>query len=358
MTQTPLYKRTAVYALTPQGIRLGRSIAEKSGGQLFVPDRLADVWSQGFESLPKLVATTFPKYGRHVFVTAAGIAVRCIAPVLQGKTVDPAVVVLDQKGRHVISLVSGHIGGANRLAEEVAAMTGGTAVITTATDTEGLEAIDVLARDKGLVIGNPQAIKTINSSILERRRIQVYDPEDWLGGLDVRVIPYHRVHEPGQWNPSTPGVWVDWRAGGEHPGTLRLYPPCLMVGVGCRKGTPVTEITGPVNAAFRDNGLALQSLAGIGSIEAKQDEPGLLEAAEHFGVPPVFFLAEELDGVPVLTPSEMVKMHMGVESVCEAAAILLSKGGKLEVPKIKYKRSTVAVARLLGPSEEDSPLSA
>ena len=114
-----------------------------------------------------LSAETFPLYRQHVFIAAAGIVVRAIAPHLRSKRVDPAVVALDQRGKHVVSLLSGHLGGANRLAEEVAAITGGVPVVTTATDTEGVVSIDLLAEEKGLVLSNPEAVKGVNMALLQ-----------------------------------------------------------------------------------------------------------------------------------------------------------------------------------------------
>ena len=175
-------KKTAVYALTPQGAKLGKILSEQMDGDLFLPDRMAgSCGAAAFDSLLDVVSEYFSNYAGHVFIAAAGIVVRAIAPHLQSKVHDPAVVVLDHEGRYCISLLSGHLGGANELAVEVARITGGEAVITTATDTAGLPSMDLLAKDKDLVIANLNAVKRVNMAILSGGKVRIFDPEDRLG---------------------------------------------------------------------------------------------------------------------------------------------------------------------------------
>jgi len=148
-------KKIAIYALTPQGAVLGRRMADQLDADLFLPSRIADPHGAiPFDRLLDVVAKSFFLYPRHVFIAAAGIVVRAIASHLKSKDRDPAVIVLDQEGEYVISLVSGHLGGANELARNVARLTGGRAVITTATDTVGVPSMDLLAKEKDLTIAN------------------------------------------------------------------------------------------------------------------------------------------------------------------------------------------------------------
>ena len=174
--------QTAIYALTPQGARLGRILADKLSGDLFLPARLAA--SHGaisFDRLLDVVAKNFSLFSAHVFIAATGITVRAIAPHLESKDRDPAVIVVDQEGRHAISLLSGHLGGANELARRIAGLTGGRAVITTATDIQGVLSLDLLAKEKGLAIANLDAVKFVNMALVSGEPIHVYDPEDRLG---------------------------------------------------------------------------------------------------------------------------------------------------------------------------------
>ncbi len=338
--------RAAVYALTPQGAELGRRLAAEMGGELFLPAYLPDDHqATPFERLADLVAEQFPRYRRHVFIAATGIVVRAIAPLLRSKREDPAVVVLDQTGRFVISLLSGHLGGANRLAQEIARLTGGQAVITTATDAAGVPALDVLAQERDLAIANLEAVKIVSRVLLSGGQLQVWDPEDRLGlrQRNVALSGTRWIEKEEQWVPEEPGVWVDWRQKEPRARQLVLHPRCLIAGIGCNRGTGRDEIVALVKETFQKHALALQSLQCITTIEAKRDEEGLVGAAAILGVPLFFFNPPELEGIDVPNPSAAVKRHMGVSSVCEATALLRSGNGRLLVPKTKGRNATLAV---------------
>ena len=341
--------KTAIYALTTQGATLGRRLADQVEGDLFLPSRIAD--SHGaipFDRLLEVVAKNFSSYSGHVFIAAAGIVVRAIAPHLKSKDQDPAIVVLDQKGKYAISLLSGHLGGANELAQEVAQLTGGRAVITTATDTAGVPSMDMMAKEKDLEICNLDAVKSINMAILTGEPIQIFDPEDRLGlkGRDKAVFIIHRVEREEHWSIRDPGVWVTWKSKEPDPkmNQLILHPKRLVAGVGCNRGTDSHEIVELIITTFKENALALKSLKCLTTIEAKRDEKGLVEAAEKMDVPLIFFDPAEIESIDVPHPSGVVKKHMGVSSVCEATALLKSRGGRLLVPKSKSRNVTLAVA--------------
>jgi len=341
-------KQTAVYALTREGGELGKMLAREMGGDLYMPAGLAQSFGAvPFERLSDVVADRFGEYPRHVFITAAGIAVRMIAPHIASKDRDPAVVVLDQAGRFAVSLLSGHLGGANDLAREAAFLTGGQAVVTTATDTAGLTAVDVLARRMDMTVLNVRAVKGVNGAVLRGEPVQVFDPEGRLlskGGEDP--FPIERVLEEGAWAPERPGVWVGWGVKEPEASGLQLvlHPRCLVAGVGCNRGTGADEILGLIRGVFTEASLALGSLKCLASIEAKRDEEGLILAARGLGVPVSFEDKDRLSGVRVPNPSAVVEKHMGVESVCEAAALATSGGGSLLVAKKKSRNATLAVA--------------
>ncbi|MGE4298271.1 MAG: cobalt-precorrin 5A hydrolase [Desulfovibrionaceae bacterium] len=360
---SPLAATTAVYALTPDGVALGRGLADALGAVLFAPRGLAQATDaasgvepdgaacEGFDSLGDLVRERFFLYRRHVFVAAAGIVVRLVGPLLRGKGSDPAVVVVDQAGRFAISLVSGHLGGANALARDVAAITGGEAVITTATDVAGAPAVDLLAQEAGLAIADLGRIKAVNAALAAGRAVQVHDPQDWLG-LD-RADPAVRrfflpVAHASAWDAAVPGVVVTHEASPPFPGALALHPPCLCAGVGCRKGADEAAIAAHVSDTLAAHGLTRASLAALGSIEAKRDEAGLTAAAARLGVPIHYFDADALNSVSTPHVSPKAKEVMGVSSVCEAAALLLAKTDRLLVDKTAAHGVTVAVA-LRGP---------
>jgi len=340
---------TAIYALTPQGARLGRTLADKLRGDLFLPARLAGSHEAiPFDHLLDVVAKNFCLFPRHIFIAATGIVVRAIESHLESKDRDPAVVVLDQEGEYVISLLSGHLGGANELAHKVAQLTGGNAVITTATDTAGVPAFDVLAKERNLSIANLKAVKSVNMALLSGEPVQVFDPEDRLGLKDQEQTGFEVewVENRDQWISGYAGVWVTWKSTdpGSETGRLILHPKSLVAGVGCNRGTGRQEILDLIINIFRKSSLSLKSLKCITTIEAKKNEPGLLKAARELDVPLLFAGQSELKSIKVPHPSNMVKKHMGVPSVCEATAILKSKGGRLLIPKTKSPNATLAVA--------------
>lgn len=340
-------RRTAIYALTPKGEELGRFLAKRLHADLFLSRSIPQKGgAKFFDSIMETVGTVFHEYGNHIFITAAGIAVRAIAPCIRRKDIDPAVVVLDQKGKNCVSLLSGHIGGANELARRVAALTGGRAVITTATDTQGLFAIDMVAVQKGLVISNLNALKEVNGALLRGDPIQVLDPEDHLGfkahppeGMTIEWRESER-----DWIRGQPGIRVDWRVKILPLGGLLLHPKCLVAGVGCNRGTGAEEITTLIRETLEKKGICLKSLRALATIDAKNNEPGILKTAGRLGLPLIFFGRKEIENVDVPHPSLMVKQHMGVKSVCEATALLGAGKGTLIIPKTKSKNATMALA--------------
>lgn len=338
-----MHQSVAIHALTKAGVVLANRLGEALGATVFALKRLSDVEAHSFESLPAHVEKVFNQYSSHVFVTAAGIAVRCIAPHLKGKDSDPAVVVMDQEGKFAVSLLSGHLGGANVLAEQCAEIVSGQAVITTATDSAGLPSLDMLAEAKGLGIGNLDRVKIVNGALLDGVKVQVYDPHNCLGVAgDSKFVPVGKRQE---WRAGKPGVWVSYRTDCIDGNALRLYPRVLTLGMGCRRGVPETDISAHLRNVFDAAGLALQSVVSLGSVDLKADEAGLLQAAAGMGIEPTFFAKEQLDAVAAPNPSGAVMDRVGVGSVAEASAILLSEGGELIVEKTKTKTVTLAVAR-------------
>lgn len=346
---------SAIYALTPQGLALGLRLRAVLGGVCFAPRALAEEAGdgvQGFDSLPLLVKERFNLFRRHIFIAATGIVVRCLAPLLAHKAVDPAVVALDHKGEFVISLLSGHLGGANDLARRVAAVTGGRAVITTATDTEGLPAVDLLALRAGLHVYNPDAIRAANAALLAGKTVGLHDPEGWLGPRftdaergyfqildDEAVLQAFIAAEP-----QTPWVRVSWRVMPLPENCLTLIPSALCLGVGCRRGVDAREILDLVRQVCAANGLAVEAVACLASAEIKADEAGLLEAAQTLGVPLHIFSAAELAVYPPLRVSTKAETALGLPGVCEPAARCAAEGGPLLVGKQILGRVTLAVA--------------
>ncbi len=334
----------AIYAFTPKGLELAFKIKERIQADVFVSRTAGS--KPGvylFDSVGKLLGSTFFRYKGHIFICASGIAVRGIAPLLKGKAIDPAVVVMDQRGMFAISLISGHLGGANDLCKKLSAIIGAIPVVTTATDVEGLPAIDEVARKRGVKVYNVTAIRHINMAMLKGEPFYLFDPFDVFDiGLDFSRSQVVKVHTLSEVPPGAPLVVCHYKKVCLL-NALVLCAPILYVGVGCNRGTPGKEIYDFILRLFEKYALYTQSICALVSIDKKDTEEGIYEAASMLGVSPRFFNYLDLKDLTVPNPSQIVEKYMGVKSVCEAAALLASRG-RLILEKHRTKDVTVAVA--------------
>ncbi len=341
----------AIVALTRNGAELALRIQSKMPGSVcYVPERhqfALAMGARGFDRIRSVIPKLWVEYRALICVMATGIVVRQIGPLMRLKTVDPAVVVLDERGNFSISLVSGHLGGANNLARKVAAITGGQAVITTASDVQGKPSLDVIAQRKGLEIENITQLKTVSLAILENEPLRIYDPHAILKPLLSRLSGVTWVMDPDStsFDPRIPGVWISERVVPQGWSCLVLRPRNLVVGIGCNRNTPAEEILELIRLVFKDELLAVQAIRNLASVDLKTDERGILEAAAYLRRPVYFYPRSQLENVTVPNPSNQVLNHVGVRSVCEATALLSAQKGVLIVPKKKTRNVTLAVAR-------------
>jgi len=347
----------AIIAITRNGARLGARLkAEAVEADLFVPEKFAAEAGGAARpfagELRALVGEAWRKYQGFVFIMAAGIVVRMIAPLLEAKDRDPAVVVLDEAGRFAVSLLSGHLGGANELAAEVAELLGGQAVITTATDVGGLPSFDLLAKQEGWRIDDLGRVKTLNALLLADEEIAVVDPSGRVAGLFAGRgrLSFHTNFVAALQSGASGFVFVTNRSlppQARPEKLLVLRPQNLALGIGCNRGTSAEEIAEVVGAQLKHLFLALDSVAVIGSAAAKRDEAGLLAFAERHGIPLRFFAAEELNAVAVPSaPSSHALDAIGARGVAEPAALLAAGGGRLLLKKVKSGNVTLAVAEI------------
>lgn len=349
--------KLAVIAVTNNGARLAKEIAQSfTHYDIFVKSGRNPLgYAQEYDSLGELITKIFSAYDALVFIMATGIVVRVIAPFIRDKRVDPAIVVADESGRHVISLLSGHIGGANELARTIAANIGATAVITTATDVGGQPAADVLAVKAGLKIEPFACLKQINAAAANGEKVRYFLDQalprrafyhEQAGRLDIELADMDDIARDCCYDAAV--VVTDQCLTIAKPHVM-LRPPTLAVGIGCRRGVSEAEITAAVAAACSKAGRSTGSIAVIGSTALKQDETGLLNAARTLGVPIQFYdnsqLAATIEKYQ-LQVSSFVNDKIGVGNVCEAAAILAGQTSQLLLPKTKFSRVTVAVSRV------------
>ena len=287
------------------------------------------------------------------FVGAAGIAVRGIAPHVRDKRHDPAVIVLDEQGKFCISLLSGHIGGANDMVRRLSGKLGSVPVITTATDVNDLFAVDEYAARNGMTISSMTYAKEVSASLLSGDPVGFYTAFQVKGELPEGIywadkLDKARADRTGHRDEGTPlGFYISpsfARVDFDH--TLWLIPRCLVIGIGCRRGTPVSKIEKLVNHVLWENSLFPEAIAAVASIDLKKDEPGLIEFSRRLEVPFHTFAAEELQALQgSFTPSEFVEKTTGTDNVCERSAVC-DGGGQLIIRKTGEDGVTCAVALL------------
>lgn len=326
------------------------------------------------ETVKACVDEYFEQVDAIVFVTASGIAVRSVAEHLTHKSKDPAIVCMDECSKHVISLVSGHAGGANALTQMLADVMWATPVITTATDVEGQFSIDDYAREHNLVVTDWAKAKAISAEVLTTGAEPV-----WMDEAEVLQEEEKNACEIRKEQKSTGidgceneinvqelqigshQVIITPQDGSVDVQTLQLIPRCIVAGVGCKKGTPVDKIEHAVQDAFAKAGLRMEALCAVVSIDLKKEEAGLLEFCETRNVPFETYAAEELQAVPgTYSASEFVSGVTGVDNVCERSAVKYAsehgmnqgeqllgrqaKHGELLLRKQAYGGVTVALA--------------
>lgn len=293
------------------------------------------------------VAELFHRYDLIIFISATAIAVRAIAPCLINKAEDPAVVVVDEAGRFAISLLSGHLGGANEFTDEIAGHLGSQAVITTATDGRGITAFDNLARKLGWHIENLPALKQISAALLEGREIIFYSRQHFSLVLEGNIYITDSLEDLARAEHGA--VIVDNRLESlpvpKGVPKITLRPRNVAAGIGCRRGIPAEAIISAVEKACADAGIALQSLSCLASGEFKADETGLIEAARYFAVPLKIFTREEiLPAIGDSSTSAFVEKQVGVGAVAEPCARLGSQGGKIILSVKRDNGITIALA--------------
>lgn len=285
-----------------------------------------------------------------LFIGACGIAVRAIAPVLTDKLQDAPVLVMDEKGNYVIPILSGHMGGANELAIYLAKKTGADPVITTATDINRKFAVDLFAKRNGLFITNKDGIVKVSSKVLAGKEITMsIEPghsiiveennnEPACLPSSVRLVPY------------PPAGFVDVVVTSQEDvfdAAILLKPKEYVIGVGCKKGKKTEEIGNFITKKINELGICVAQIFALASISQKRDEPGMIAWCRKEGIPFLTYTAEELQEVQgTFTESSFVKEQMGVDNVCERAALRACReGGELIAPKYAENGMTIAVVK-------------
>ncbi len=321
--------KTAVIALTRGGRELAEKIARLQP-DCFVDTRDIPVFTK--------MAELWQEVDGLICVMAAGIVVRGLAPLCQDKKKDPCVLVLDEKGRFVISLLSGHLGGGNRLATELARKVGGQAVITTASDVTGHTALDLWAEKNSLVVESRKKMTEMSAKLVNEGQLHLFTDVE----IDSLPEDFQRVS-----TPDSADIVVSDR---DYPNCSALFlrPCALTVGLGCNRGTGKEDFEVAVHELCQDEGLAREAICGFASIDLKNDEQGLLDFVSAEGSALQFYGKKELNAVQGVSTSAVVLAATGAKGVAEPAAILAAETdlgpGQLIVRKRKWKDVTAAVA--------------
>jgi cobalt-precorrin 5A hydrolase/precorrin-3B C17-methyltransferase len=332
-----LEDKTVMLYITDNGLNL----AKRLNG--LYPD--APTFKFNSEIVPEL----WNKHKALIFIMAAGIVVRTIAPLIKDKTADPAVVVLDEKGRFAISLLSGHLGGANEIAEEIADFLKGNAVITTASDINNMPSIDLWARENDLALEDREIIPHIAIRFLNNGVLKVYlqMAEDSSQESEIKLPEgFLEVSDPTSADLliTNKNLFTVHDSHFTAKGQLYLRPKNLVVGIGCNSGTSEMEIEDAVKKTLEESNLSFLSIYFLATIDKKAGEKGLVAFAQKYGFSITTFTSDELNTVEGIEKSEAVFKSIGAQAVAEPAALLASGSDKLLVPKQKIGNVTVAAA--------------
>lgn len=358
----------AIYAITRHGIAIAQRLrAQLPDSDLYVSQKLQPEQVNALPlSLPMgpMLQETFPAYDCHIFIISVGAVVRMIAPLLKNKKVDPAVICVDDAAEFSICVLSGHVGRGNTFTSRVAEILDNRPVITTASDALGTLTVDILGRDLGWTLDDPDRNVTRGCAAVVNA---------------TPVLFVQETGEPAWWpheKPLPPGVQYTTALDGIDPGAYEILliasdrdlqhthpahwdnaviyrPKSLVLGIGCDRGTPYELIERGVLSLLATHGLSPKSVKEIATVTRKADEPALLTLSERYHWPLRIFTAEELDVVPgIENPSDVVFRHVGTRGVSEPSALLAAGASELLVSKQIYtepnagRSMTLAVARI------------
>ena len=345
--------RCAVFTATPRGTKTALRVRASLDASVDIFGKAGQEMPAGvrvYERLAPQVAAAFRQYDALIFIMATGIAVRMIAGSLKSKLEDPAVLVLDEEAQHVISLLSGHIGGANELTRELAASLGADPVITTATDVQKKLAVDVAAARLALRPSPKEQIKRFNSAVLDDAAIRYVIDENLARAsfYKKRLDDMGLTALFGRELPSKEGLtaFITADESVRREDVICLVPRRLVAGIGCRRGTEMSEIRAALEAALTKIGRSIADVSLLASTEAKADEAGLLALSAKLKRDIRFHsnekMQETIDAYG-LSESPFVKKNIGIGNVAEAAALASVPAGRLALAKTRSEKVTVAL---------------
>jgi len=348
-------EKISVLAITKNGVNIGLRLKEHfPNWKIFAPskfsngDKEIDWYS---ESTSEKIVELFKNNNALVCLFSLGAVIRLIAPYLKDKKTDPAVIVIDDKTNFVISVLSGHLGGANELTQVIAQKLNAIPVITTAADVNKTIAVDLVGREFGWKIDNDSTVTKISAHMVNEENIGIYQEVgkiNWWKELPKNVKIYHSLEEMKNSDAKGYLIISDRILEGDFLKNSVVYrPPSLVVGIGLHWDTSKEIIKEGLDFCLQKFKLSEKSIAKLVSIKKPEDIKGLVDIGKEMGIVVEYVNREDLTEISAPNPSDMVKAFEGTSSVSEAAAIKVS-GGELIVEKQKFPPNlTIAIARIL-----------
>lgn len=353
--------KISILCFSLTGYGTGQRLAaafEKQGDEVLLAGKSKYIPDSIEESHTEWTGKQFQKADAIIFLCACGIAVRSIASFVKNKKTDPAVLVADECGTYVISLLSGHLGGANELAVRAAELLGATAVVTTATDLHHRFAVDVFAKKNGCEIAPLSAAKELTAALLAGEPVGFYSEFPWEGSLpeglircrrDGSAVPGKEAAEEESCAAPVPiavGVAVSIHSSCRpFPVTVQVIPKIVSLGMGCRRGKDAEAIVAAARRCLKENGISRAAVKNLASIDLKKEEPGLLALADQWQIPFFTYSGDELlRAEGSFSSSEFVKNITGVDNVCQRSAVLASGQGEIITEKYAADGVTAALA--------------
>lgn len=313
-------------------------------------------------SVRMLLPALFKQYKGMILIISLGAVVRMIAPLLIDKKVDPAVLVVDDKGEHVISVVSGHIGGANALTKEVAEAIGAKPIITTASDVQKTIPVDLFGARFGWVWDADDKLTPVSAAVVNEEPVAIVQEtgeRDWWmhdTPMPDNLHIYEAIEDAIAAQPNASLLITDRMLTEKEQVLLEngvVYrPKSLVIGMGCNRGTSFEEVENVILQTLEELRLSVKSVKALATIDLKKDEEAFLQVTAKYGWEFVTYTPEQLNEMPLPTPSETVFKYTGAYGVSEPAAMRYANRTALILPKKKSGNTTISVARLL--FEEES----
>jgi len=348
-------EKVSVLAITKNGINIGLRLKEYfPNWKIFAPSKFSDdsnriIWYS--ESTSEKIIELFKNNNALICLFSLGATIRLIAPYLKDKKTDPAVIVIDDKTSFVISVLSGHLGGANELTQIIAQKLEAIPIITTAADVNKTIAVDLVGREFGWKIDDDSTVTKISAYMVNEENIGIYQEAgkmDWWKELPKNVKIYHSLEEMKNSNSKGYLIISDKILEGDFLKESVVYrPPSLVIGIGLHWDTSKETIKDGLDFCLQKFKLSEKSIAKLVSIKKPEDIKGLVDIGKEMGITVEYVNREDLAGISAPNPSDTVKAFEGTSSVSEASAIKVS-GGELIVEKQKFPPNlTIAIARII-----------